>query len=827
MTIKDTVNTFWSLACAGTPVTTNPQNGPSISVDSEVFTHKIFGHPSTKEEILKASAIPQHALKQVKPNVEQYSWYRHSLLLFGKNGAIAQKKPDYEIRLPQIQLVDLIQRGIEMGVPVVGEGGTGTGKSFAYLCVAYKMGKRAVISAPTNALITQLLHKDLPFLQSIYPNMTFSGLMGKGNYFCLANVYRQTDYEHNGQLVAKTNNKQFVEWFESPGCSGTIQDYPHNLTEDVRELLAGEESVCKGCVFASICPYRLAKEDAQMSDFVVTNHALLCASHIHPNARLLPTPDVLIIDEAHELANYARGANGVELSKKKIEKTMKRIEGTLSDINRYSHLVQINFKDVQLSVGAWMTEVWQAYQNTTGQFTFTVTQEMEFSSGITLAEELYKVANEIWDPNQRTGNQVEKKWRNFAATVRRLADKIRIFSSKTPAGFVRYIEIKEDTYRLEPYDVADFLHSLIQPMSDAPEFARHQCALCGEDLSDQEFVYVLNGMAHCNTCIEIADANLEAEVMEFAQYLEADKEAPLAQYSSVLVSATLATGKRAQTFKTVDGDVSFKMPDFESFKKEVGITEALEIAVDSPFNYNEQLLLYVPKKFPDPSKDRNGHTEHILSEIKDMVLAAKGGAFLLFTSNAILKTAYDTLSKLFQEKGLLVLKQGEMSKQEIVAKFRESGKAVLFATRSYWTGIDIPGDALRLEVIDKLPFASPGPIEAARSAAIERKAIASGIDPDIAKWQPFDELSLPSMITALKQGVGRLIRTRNDVGVCAILDPRIHTAKYGRRIIDSLPSGYMTSNRAYVTKFFESINGRILRAAAVNLQELSNEELPF
>lgn len=823
-TIKDTMNLFWSSAIAESPIKTNPANPPSCEVLDEVFAHRIIGHPSTEAEILEAAAIPDHAIAQTKPNLTQRTWYRQSVQIFGERGYIAKAKPDYEVRKPQIQLADLIQRGIEMRVPVLGEAGTGTGKSFAYLFTAYCMGKRVIVSAPTNTLIMQLLYKDLPFMQKLFPEMTFSGLMGKGNYFCPQKMYRETDYSANAMLVPKVSNKQLIEWFESPGNQGTIQDYPYLVDDAVRECLADDESVCRGCVFRDLCPYKMAKEAADGVDVLVTNHSLLCMSHIYKQAELLPIPGVLVIDEAHELANYARNAAGIAITKRGIEKLLKRIEAIVSDVTRYSHLITYDIEKLEFAMEAWTTEIWTSYQGTKDEYQTLVDGQRKFDTGLDFAKELRLIADEIWEEGEKPAGKDEAKWMNFATTLRRKADDIRRFSLPTPNGFVRYIDIKEDTYNLTPFDVSDFLHDVIQPVEENENlFQAHQCHLCGDDLRGGDSVFVLGSNGYCAGCIGLVDYTHDAEIMSIADFLTIPEKPQVKPYSSVLVSATLATGKRTVQV----GSIPVSIPDFESLKIECGISEALEIKVSSPFAYAEKLTIYAPTDFPDPSKDRNAHQEHCISEMQQLVLASRGGAFLLFTSNASLKIAYDSLKGIFESAGLLVLRQGDKSKQEIVKAFKESGVAVLFATRSFGTGVDIPGDALRLEVIDKLPFQAPNPITQAMSDAIVSKAIERGVDEGVAKWLPFDQLSIPDMVTTLKQWVGRLIRTQYDEGVVVILDPRLRKAKYGRRVLESLPDGFVTNNPKFVESFFRSMKSRIDVASATTRSELSDEELAF
>lgn len=201
--------------------------------------------------------------------------------------------------------------------------------------------------------------------------------------------------------------------------------------------------------------------------------------------------------------------------------------------------------------------------------------------------------------------------------------------------------------------------------------------------------------------------------------------------------------------------------------------EVDELAVASPFDYATQALLYVPHDLPPPSGD--GLPPEVATRAAELCAITGGRAFLLFTSHRALEQAGRLLAKLPYP----MLRQGDAPRAALVEQFRATAGAVLLGTGSFWEGVDVPGDALSLVVIDKLPFAPPtDPLAAARGQAIAARG-----------GDPFVELSLPQAAIALKQGFGRLIRRRDDRGVVAILDPRIVGKAYGRHLIEALPAG--------------------------------------
>jgi ATP-dependent DNA helicase DinG len=204
----------------------------------------------------------------------------------------------------------------------------------------------------------------------------------------------------------------------------------------------------------------------------------------------------------------------------------------------------------------------------------------------------------------------------------------------------------------------------------------------------------------------------------------------------------------------------------------LGLDDADELLVTSPFNYERQALLYVPRDLP-PVND--GFTAEAATRVRELLAITGGRAFLLFTSHRALREAKDRLGELPYPR----LVQGDAPRATLVDRFRATPGAVLLGTGSFWEGVDVPGDALSLVVIDRLPFAPhTDPLIAARMAA----AAEAGAD-------PFAHIQLPAAAIALKQGFGRLIRRRDDRGIVAILDGRIVGRGYGRVFLDTLPAG--------------------------------------
>ena len=602
--------------------------------------------------------------------------------VLGPRGLLAENNPDYEFRLPQIAMANLVQDAIVDGFAAAIEAGTGTGKSLAYLTPIVLSGERAVVSTANKTLQAQLLHKDLPLLQrTLAGKMTFrfAAAKGKSNYLCLLKVL-------------KACRQGLVNpWLEETE-SGDIDDAPWLFTpQDVTQFCAGDDCLRKNCPQYPACFYYAAKLRQQAADIIVTNHALLCQQLLNEDAAILP-PDirVCVVDEAHQLESYIISAQSIEVSQW-------AFRGPAAPLHREG----MAFLDA-------LGERMRADDDDV-----LIPSTYQYPEGIALAEALEDLSQNIGLGPASLQDDALAGARVDAARqqVRNLADHVRELSVPTATGYVRHVLRRNGQYvgAMTRIEAAGTLARL---------WVRYQ--------------------------------------------------------TTIYTSATLSSGP----------------DDFSYFQRSVGLLSARTMQVESPFDYAEQCLLYIPMDagMPEPDyRNRDLFDEAARQQTLALVRAARGGALCLFTSNYATRRAAEYLRR---ELGAscAVRAQGEAGRNELIAWLRDTPHAVLCATSSFWEGVDIQGEALRLVVIDKLPFAAASPVEKARQEAAGRRA--------------FVELSVPEATLRLKQGFGRLIRSGNDLGVVAILDPRLWVKGYGRRIAAALPDATVVTEIAAVEAFY-------------------------
>jgi DNA polymerase-3 subunit epsilon/ATP-dependent DNA helicase DinG len=508
--------------------------------------------------------------------------------------------------------------------------------------------------------------------------------------------------------------------------------------------LSAEDEGCttENCLKrGGICPFYRARQAALSAHILVVNHALLLADVATGN-RVLPEYNYVIIDEAHHLEEATTNALSFRITQLLIDRTVRElgspnsgilgkiitdVEGSIppSDFAALNHHIQ------QITDLAFQFQTTsQGFFNSIDQFL--LEQREGGDIGIYAHQERILPATRT----QPSWADVEAAWEECETSLGPLIDiLVKLIQALG--------EVKENLPE-EEEDIITNLSSLYRRFSDM------QTNLDGMIFTPRSDTIYWFEISPNGKQMSLNAAPLHIGSL-MQKYLWHDKS------SVILTSATL----------TAAGE-------FNYLKGRLNADEAYELAVGSPFDYESSVLLYIANDIPEPS-DRSGHQRAIEQGILKLCIATGGKALVLFTSYDQLKRTSHSVSPFLSRNGIRVYEQGEgASANTLLENFRTDDHAVLFGTKAFWEGVDVPGEALSVLVIVKLPFDVPSdPIVAARAETFD---------------DPFSEYSLPEAILRFRQGFGRLIRTQSDRGVVAIFDRRIMSKRYGRLFTDSLPT---------------------------------------
>lgn len=688
---------------------------------------------------------------------------------FSDDGPFAGAVSSFTKRNAQTELAQAIEDTFSKKSILVAEAGTGTGKTWAYLVPALLAPGKVIISTGTRNLQDQIFNKDVPQVcKAMGIPALVSALKGRSNYVCHHYLKELEDSETGLRSKSEAPQLQAIRRFTDATSTGDKADctaVPENA--DIWHRVTSTADNCLGsdCQFFEECFTNKARARAQEADVVVINHALFLADMALRQEGifdLLPGADAVVFDEAHQLPDYATRFLGEQISGQKI-----------SDWERRSlAVVRLQLKGVSKEVEALL----QAVNSALLEFRLQLKPLEEMQNQQSLVQNL---------PNY---DRVMGRFDELTDAIQRVVKALLKYQEKHPdlqaatrEGATIYDTLmrwsrshKQDSASDSDVQASD--KESTQAKVDPKEDQQAQPSDSLSVLVAKEMEEEINTVTEFKETPYVCWINLTQHAFQL-------QRAPL----SVRHFGKFRRSDQAWVFTSATLSVN---GNFDHFTKNLGLYDAVEKVWDSPFEYQDNTIMLIPKlPLPDDFSFRDKFIDVLIPLIK----ATHGGVLILCTSlRAVDDFAEKFLERLDKENiDRPLLKQGENSRAYLMDRFREEGNAILIGSASFWEGVDFPGDLLTLVAIDKIPFMSPDdPVLDARIKDCEERG-----------GSPFFEIQIPHAAITLKQGAGRLIRSENDAGVLVIGDVRLVEKGYGKRLWKGLPNFYRTREPADALQF--------------------------
>lgn len=658
-----------------------------------------------------------------------------------KGGKLAERLPGYEPRRSQIDLVRAITDALNEGYVLAAEAGTGVGKSFAYLIPALAWAarnkERVVVSTATINLQRQLMDKDIPLVSSLFRKRLKSVLVkGRGNYLCRTRLLDALDEEG---LYADDDHplRRIAAWAETSatGDRADLSFWPDDALWS-RVRAEADECLNMRCPFRESCFVLKVKRDAADADLIVANHHILFSDLAarsggagYESTAVLPPYGTIIFDEAHAIEASATSFFSDELTRFSVVRQSSRLYRERRG-RKFGIIVRLqNLKNLPQGVLRQFPDAAAALQ--------AAIDAADIAAIALLGQDMnYRLLAERPEPAAGIIEALGAVERALLSIAELLKDALD--------GVPDDAETDQSVHEAEL--------ALVRLSALAATCAKFK----GYD-EDPAHVYWIDrgktsqGEAFARFCItplDIADTMNEAVFDRLR--------------SVVCLSATLSVGN-----------------SFEFWKRRVGLSNAGArsecLAFQSPFPFERNAMLAAVNDAPPP--DSAEWQTWINDAIYQLIEASGGRALVLFTSYTALRAAWDSVKPRLDVLGIAAFRQGDDERSRLLDAFKTDIASVLFATDSFWEGIDAPGETLELVIITKLPFRVPtDPVQKARAEAVERRG-----------GNSFMDLSLPEAVIRFKQGFGRLIRHSDDRGAVVVLDVRLLAKRYGSIFVASLP----------------------------------------
>lgn len=685
---------------------------------------------------------------------------------FEEKGMLSSIFKEFEYRKEQLEMAEIIENGLNSETKVIVEAGTGTGKTLAYLIPSIewsiKNKKRVIISTNTINLQEQLLNKDIPIAKKvIQEDFNYLLVKGRGNYLCNRKFYNVSlgeNIDFNEFTQNQRNQfKEILKWGNKTE-TGDKGELFFEVDYNVWEYFQSETDMCIGnkCPYKAECYFLKTKEEKKKADILITNHHMYFSDlairkeiGFNTEYSILPEYELVVFDEAHNIEKIARDYFSYEVSRYAFTKLMNQI--ILSEKNKKKTLgsldIMLKFlKTIDFDDKKNIIEILE------NEF------QLKHMS-------LYKKGREFFDYIIKIFSKGETE--NFSYRLRKEEIEKAVY-------FEQLIKLKEE-FILE---ISNYLKKIMQIIIKLKDIDDKEGQIIDftrlidrVDAFFQNFKFITNmGDEEFIFWVEVNGRKINSKLLATPLKInnELEKNLYLNLKQIIFTSATIALGN-----------------DFTYFKESIGLNEkTIEKVIHSPFDYNKQMTVYLPKDILNPT-DKN-FIDEVKEFLEKIVKKTSGKCFILFTSYTALNYVYYMLKDELESYGLNLLIQGQAPRTQLVKMYKNLENPVLFGTDSFWEGVDIKGEQLSSVIIIKLPFKVPS--DPVTEAIIENLTKNNK--------NAFIEYQIPESVIKFKQGIGRLIRSKTDKGIVTILDNRIIKKSYGKYFKEAIP----TKNVKILTK---------------------------
>ncbi len=792
---QEAVPAVTHVAKPGDAVIHNHPGGPLTPSDADLDVASRVGQLGVAFYIVNNDVDDLYVVVEPSPTESEIPLDPQEVVdLIAPGGPVAALLRGYEDRPQQVEMIEAVCRAFNEHRLAIIEAGTGTGKTLAYILPAIywsvRNKQRCVVSTHTINLQEQIINKDIPLLQRAL-NIDFAAVLvkGRGNYACLRKV---TELEQEPELLLEEENaeelRSLIAWTKVTK-DGSRSDLPFMPHPGSWEAIASESDTCirSKCAHFARCFVNLARRQAAQAHILVANHHLLFADLAirHQVGTLgevavLPPYRNIIFDEAHNIEEVASSYFGSRITRAGLARMLRRFHRPGKEADK--GLLHLARAKVHKHSGALPIDL---LRDATSLIERTlipaVDHLLDLNSNV--MERLYVAVRAHAEEKELEAKlrltplaqrlllaegDLEQRVRTFCGELRQFAGKVGLLL-KTIERIASYVEEDLTSPAIELRAASDRLDAAAQTIENI---------LFATDDKETRWIEVKAGLRE--NLVRLCSAPLEVgEMMRTAVFDRFQ--------TTVMTSATL----------TVAG--SF---DFLNARTGAGsVKKRIELMLPAPFDFERQVLLGIPLDIPDPRDV--AYADALRDLVLRALLISEGRAFVLFTSYGLLNKIHRELEPVLAQSGILALKQGQDDRHRLLEHFRRDKTSVLFATDSFWQGVDVEGEALESVIITKLPFQVPTePLVEARLEAIRNRG-----------GNPFTEYTVPWATLKFKQGFGRLIRRKTDRGCVLIFDRRVIEKSYGTVFLRSLPKCQMVAASsqevfAALSDFFARHRGR-------------------